>query len=154
MALHRKVVTLVEDYAYICQQDSAVNREDPEFEQKWEQFLDGKAEPPLIPGGKATIFHLRHLNTAAKDMLMPYMSQANEDQAFMTRVISVAFQLGVKSVENYAGADGKPLQVKLVPDDGLNKVPFMSPESFNEFELDVVMEVGGRVLQRLNPGPK
>ncbi len=153
MALQRKVVTLVEDYTYICQEDDAVHRDHPEFAQKWEHYLDG-GEPPLIPGGKPTVFTLRHLNTAAKDMLMPYVSQATDDPTFMTRALTVAFQLGVKAVENYTAKDGRPLAIKAAVDDGFNRVPFMSSDSFNEFEIETVMEVGARVLQRMNPGPK
>lgn len=149
--LHRKTVTLVEEYDYICQSDDAVHQADPEFAQKWEQYLDGQIPPPLVPGGKPTKFRLRHLNSFAQAQLARYIGQAQEDSSRWPEALAAAFSLGIVSVENYPGRDGKPLRVKVISSDG---VPTMSPDMAGEFELDTVLEVGGRVLARMAPGPK
>ncbi len=152
--LHRKTVTLVEEYDYISREDDAVNRDDPAFDEKWEQYLDGQTEPPLLPGAKPTIFRLRHLNTVARTRLMRYIAQAQDDASRWPEALVAAFVLGVVGVENYSGKEGKPLQVKPDYDDGLHHCPILSAETVNEFEAETVLEVGGRVLSRLAPSPK
>lgn len=179
--LQRKTVTLAEDYTYICQHDEAVDVPSPPaepqltslearasyletvkayekrlaaFEAKWTQYLDGTGQPPLIPGGKPTVFKLRHLDTCARGRLMKYLARAQEDQSCFWDAAIAAFALGVKGVEGYFGLDGKPLKLTFENDTEMHTLQVLTAAAVNEFEIPVVLEVGGRVISRLNPSPK
>ncbi len=149
--LVRKTVTLVDDYEYICSQDQALHKEDPEFGDKWQKYLDGTAPAPVIPGASPTKFTLRHLSTVSRGRLLKYLARAEVDSSEWPAAAIAAFALGVKDVDGYQGRDGKQLKLQRSMDDG---VPILASESINEFEMDVVLEVGGRVMARLNPDPK
>ena len=155
MALQRKSVTLVEEYTYICRQDDAVQQDAPDFDLKWQQYLDGQGPPPLIPGAKPTVFKLRHLNTLARGRLMRYLARANEDRSLFWDAAFAAFNLAVVGVEGLLDAEGKPVKLQFdFDDEGPHKVPVLHADSVEQFDISWVYEVGDRVIKRLNPDPK
>ncbi len=153
--LQRKTVTLAEEYQYVSRQDDAVNSDAADFDEKWEQYVDGAGPPPLIPGAVPTKFTLRHLDTVARGKLMKYLARADDDPSTRYEACVAAFALAVTGVEDCLGPDGKPLKLTFDIDrDGEHPVRVLSAASLKEFELGWVLEVGGFVLSRLNPGPK
>ncbi len=170
--IERKTVTLVDNYEYICKQDAAVDRpptiepaDSPEtveakqkaiaaFDLKWEHYLDGKGPCPLVPGGRPTVFTLRHLNTVARGRLARFFAKTAEEASTWPETLVAAFALGLESVDGYVGKDGRPLKVVHELDAGLHACPVVSSASMNEFDLDVIMEVGARVMARSRPDSK
>ncbi len=173
MALQRKVVTLVEDYSYISRQDDAVDspaeptatdsqeaieqkvKAAEDFEHRWERYTDGMAEPPLRPGVKPTVFHMRHMGNPARAKLAPYLHRSSEDISHFWEAAIAAFALSVRKVENCAGLDGRPVKLVTEMDDqGIHPVEMLTRESMEHFDMSVLIEVGGFAIKRLNPSPK
>jgi hypothetical protein len=136
--------TLVKPYEVISQFDPAVDRDAPEFEHKWEMYLDGKDEPPLKPGAKAAVFRLRHLGELERKVLRKYASGGEVTEEFLDAAAALA-------LVGYVRADGKEVRLKFGTERyALFETPHVNEESIREMDLaqNVLSDIGSVVLRR------
>ena len=140
--------TLVADYEYISQFDEAVDKSAEDFDHKWKLYRDGMAEPPLKAGEKPTFFKLRHVTSSERAYLLE-LAQGNERGLFLG-----AAAIGLIGVKGLDGADGKPLQVRQESTTvGTIRLRSATKESLDVLPLEVLLELGGLVMERLTVRP-
>lgn len=128
---------LVDEYTYVSLFDDALDREAPDFAQRWQEYLDGTAEPPIKAGGTPTVFHLRHLR--AKEM--------NE----LMRAGANGYDLARRAITGISGQQVDGYKFALVKE-GDHKVANL--DAAPDLLWPVFTEVGGRVLARATPSGK
>ena len=127
---------LTGEYTYISRLDDALDTEAPDFDARWQQYLDGAADAPLKAGSSPTVFSLRHLKAGEFNQLV--RENAN------------GFDLAKAAI---VGSSGSPLPDGFVikvgkNGDGSNIDKAPSPL------WPVFTEIGGRVIARMSPSPK
>lgn len=147
--LELRTNTLVEDYDYVTRFDPAVDAGREDFAAAWEQYLDGAGECPIKPGGKPTIFRLRHLRKVDRALLQSMARDYGGNGAGVSDgAILWAFRLGVVGV-NHPGSSPVNLSTQVTRES--RHLDLASVELFSD---DVIIDVALRILSRLNLGPK
>ena len=143
----KKTNTLVADYHFISRQDSAVNTDGEDFEQKWQQYLDGMEEPPLRVGEQPTIFILKHLSSTDLDLVREVGMQTSAHAAML-----LACAIGLKGAKNWL--DGKDHTFRRdVVNDLVTPVEVVVKDELDKLDGEVRIEIGQRVLQAATPRP-
>jgi hypothetical protein len=132
----RGQTNLVGEYTYVCKSDDALDLDAPDFDARWEQYLEGVADAPLKAGGTPTVFHLRHLKAGEVSRIL------REDD--------VALGLARASLVGVTGAPLGDYRFALVGKDKKSANVDDAPA----WALRYFYELGGRVLERLNPSAK
>lgn len=154
MALIAKSNSNAEPYQYISRQDPAVDTDDPDFDAKWQVYLDGKGEPPLRPGQKPTVFVLRPLRTYARNALAKVCSDSRKGDMYSDAAPFVAAcALSLMGIENFR--DGAGNQINVVSEyDEKERVHVLSEKSLDAIGQDVAIEIGIEVMRRTYGAPK
>ncbi len=140
--------TLVENFEYVSRADEAVDDSVDEFDHKWKLYRDGMAAPPLKAGGKPTLFKLRHLSSTERMYLLE-LAQGGE-QGLYIAAAAIAL-VGAKPLE---GADGKPFEIRQeVTSVGPIKVRHATKDSLDALPVEVLLELGGLVMERATTRP-
>lgn len=138
--------TLVESYRYISKHDEAVDRDDPDFEETWSRYMDGKCEPPLRASGQATVWHFRHLTPRQRAKVMAMSAQEGA---------LCALVMALQKVDNFFDEKGRPIKVEHVFEDGIRVASEKTLQQIhdaggNELLYDLVQRVSKAVF----PDPK
>jgi hypothetical protein len=140
--------TLVDDYQYISRFDEAVDSSLADFEDRWRQYMDGAAEPPLKPGIEPARFTLRHVTNTERVYLLE-MAQGDE-KGLMIGAASIAL-VEAKGVE---GPDGKPLKVaRDFTEYGPHKIQHANKATMDALPVDVLLELGAVAVERMRLRP-
>lgn len=138
--------TLVENYQYISKYDEAVDKDDTDFDDKWERYLDGQAEPPLRGSGQPTVWHFRHLTPRqrAKVMSMPH-----QEGAF------AALAMSLTKVDNFTDEKGRAIKVEHVFEDGIRVASEKTLQQIHDAGgNDLLFDLVNRVSKAMFPDPK
>jgi len=140
--------TLVEDFEYVSQYDEAVDKSAEDFDHKWTIYRDGLGDPPIKTGETPTRFKLRHL-TATERLYLLELSQGEEHGLYIAAA-AIAL-IGVKGMN---GADGKPHVIRQeVTHVGPVRLRHASKESLDAFPMEILLELGGLVVERVTARP-
>jgi hypothetical protein len=140
--------TLVENYDYVSRYDEAVDRDLPDFDEKWRLYLDGAGEPPIKAGEKPTKFQLRHVSSTERIYL--YELYQHEEKGLMLAAAAMAL-VGVTGLDD---GSGKPITVKQEHTDvGPLRIRHASKETMDRLPVDVLLELGAVVVERLRLRP-
>ena len=138
----RSTNTLVENYTYVSKLDEAVDTDCDEFKHKWELYLDGKADPPLRPGGKPTVWHLQHLSLRKRAKL---------NGMAPTEFAVLATAMALVKAEGWVDMAGKPIEVEHQYEDGVR----VTSEKTLEVMGDALCgDIAMRVIRSFNPSPR
>lgn len=140
--------TLVEPYEYISEKDGAVDHSDPDFENKWRVYLDGKGDPPLR--GEPTRFKLRHLPTPAVRLLSPALTKASEEKEHFVAACYLAGTMALVGVDNLDGADGKKVSLSFEKREGVSMLSQVSQETLG---FHLLVELGQIAIARRFANP-
>jgi hypothetical protein len=147
MAIVLRTNTLVEDYQYISKSDDAVDADAADFDEKWRLYQEGKGDPPLKAGKEPTVFTMQHLRSVRdKKLLHSESGKHGAGGALITACL-----LSLKSADNLRDESGKLVKLEQELNDG---VWCCAQESVDLLGLDLVLELGGVALSRMNASPK
>lgn len=146
----RRTNTLLEPYTVISKTDDALDVDAADFEARWEQYLDGKGEPPLRVGAEPALFTLRHFRARDTDHLSPFMVATQRDSDESLRSCFAACLLALEKAEN-AWDDKGAIKVEHTIKDGIRVV---SDATLDRLGMSLCWELGARALARLNLSPK
>ncbi len=140
--------TLVENYDFISQFDDAVEREAPDFEQRWKLYTDGAADCPLKAGAEPTRFQLRHITSSER----VYLLELHEGGEHGLMVAAAAMAL--VGIKNLRDEEGKPLEVKREATEiGPLRILHATKATLDRLPVDVILELGSVVLSRMQLRP-
>ncbi len=149
--------TLVRDYEFIAPSDPALDRDDPDFENKYRIYTDhGDASVlPLKPAQEPTRFVMRHIVGRVAETLLGLLQECQTDEYKSLAVLFVAAQYGVKGVKNLPTAEGGDFKLLTVKDKD-SGAPKLSEESMAKLKAagpSLVYELGDRVIRSMVAGP-
>jgi hypothetical protein len=147
MAIVLNTNTLVEDYQYISKTDDAVDRDASDFDELWRLYQEGKGDAPLKPNKEPTVFTMQHLRSVEEKKLLH--SESTKHGA--GGALIMACLLSLKSADNLRDERGKLIKIARELQDGHW---CCSEESVDLLGLDLVLELGGVALNRMNNAPK
>lgn len=140
--------TLVADYEFISQFDDAVDRTVDDFEHRWQMYRDGAADCPLIAGVEPTRFTLRHITSTERVYLLELHSGG--EHGLMVAAAAMAL-VGIKGMRDEAG---KPLEAKReFTEVGPLRIQHATRETMDRLPVDVILEIGSVVLERMKLRP-
>ena len=142
----RRSHTLVKPYEVVSRQDDALDKDAPDFDLRWDQYLDGAGDPPLKPGAKPATFKLRHLKATERDRLAGLDGDA-------ARLCYAACALALMSVDGLVDEDGKPIKIRHDIDKDLHALQVVSRESMDLLGQALCVELGATALRRSSPRP-
>jgi len=132
----RTQTSLTGEYTYVSRYDDALDSDAPDFELRWQQYLDGTAEAPIKAGASPTVFHLRHLKAGEFNALL--RSDAN------------GFDLARAALIGVSGAPIPGWKFAMTGRD--RKTPNIDDAPTSLYA--VFMELGSRVIARMTPPGK
>lgn len=141
----KKTNTLVGDFEYVSPYDDAVDETVENFEERWSQYLDGMAEPPLKPGGEPTVFVLKHLTSVEMDRVKDIATKHGTHAAALA-----ACALGLKAAKNW---DGKDYTFQTEKDDWISPLRVLTADELNKLSGEVRADLGLRVFMAAQPRP-
>jgi hypothetical protein len=137
--------TLVDKYEYVSRFDEAVDQSVEDFEQAWQRYRDGTAQPPLKLGEEPTRFTLRHVTSTERLYLFEITQAGGERNALYLAAAAV----GLVSVKGLTGADGAAIEIRQeVTRAGPLKIRSATKDSLDAIPWEVLMELGSVVLER------
>lgn len=143
----KKTNTLVSDFHFVSKQDDAVDASAADFEERWQRYLDGMADPPLKPGETPTTFVLKHLTSTELDAVRDLAVRSGGFASVLA-----ACALGLKAAKNWE--DGKDYAFRRETSrDLITPVEVVVAEDLNKLDGDVRLEIGSRVLAAATPRP-
>jgi hypothetical protein len=166
--------TLVGDYEYVSELDAAVARPTPpaegadaeavkafeaaraEFGRRWRQYLDGMAEPPLLPGSKPIRIKLRHLSDAEREYVHEVL-RSGDDESRVRAACFAATMIALVGAEG-DGPDG-PIEVAFETTKwGLIRIRYATEASVQALARAMTRpglqgELGGLIFERMRVRP-
>lgn len=140
--------TLVEDFDVISQYDDSLDKDAPDFEQKWKEYRDGMGEPPLKAGEQPTRFKLRHI-TSTEHTYLSELAYGGDKGLFIG-----AAALALVSVKGMVGPDGHPVAVvQEVTKVGPLRLRSADKATLDKFPLEVLLELGAIAMERSTVRP-
>lgn len=142
----KKTNTLVADFHYVSPYDAAVDETVEDFKGRWQQYLDGLADPPLKPGVVPTTFVLKHLGAVEIEWVQDVGAKRGSQAAFL-----VACDLGLKAAKNWE--DGKDYVFLREKADWIHPLSVLAPVELDKLSGELRADIGIRVLMAANPRP-
>lgn len=134
--------SLTGPYTYVSKLDEAIDKDAPDFELKWEQYLDGQGDPPLRAGATPTVFTLKHLSMRQRAKLSAFTPAES---------VVVAAAMAIDKAKDWQDATGKPLKVSHQMEDD-DRVA--SETTLELLGAELVGDIAMRVFRSLSPPPR
>lgn len=139
-----RVATLSKTFEHVSRTDEALDLPENDADLIYEQWMDGKADLPLKPGEKPTIFRFERPSPKVHAMVL----DAEQQGGYMGAIVT-AVELTLREAKNLLDEGGNEITLKTRTDN--HGVTRLTKESLDIFSSapSLLYELGTRVVTEL-----
>ncbi len=143
-----KTSTLVENFDVISAYDDAVDKDAPDFDQRWKQHRDGMGDPPIKAGETPTRFKLRHISSTERTYLVE-IAQGDDKGLYIG-----AAALALVGVSGMVDDEGRQIVVaQEVTKVGPLRIRSATKATLDKLPVEVLLELGALAMERSTVRP-